>query len=615
MANQASDNPKSAPSLSSNILGTRLFLRTITAVLLALAATLVLEFAISSSRNIEASRQDLIRRIDAIEPNIVQALWRIDPETIRVAVQSIGANPGVATVSLRAQFRINDINELYVRPGAENLACSDRIIRDYSDMEYQGLRISSGVLSVCFSPSLIERPNPFAPVWSSLVRTVGVATLVAAILFSIIRRSVLSPIDQITTRIRTNTLAASKPLQRDTWDKGDELDVLSAELAHATILAERNHIDDKLRSLGLLASGVAHDMNNVLGVALGHAELLRISPGDPNKVVERADTVINAIKNASTVVGRLMFLSAANKGTKTLVELPSFMATMKSFSKFLLQPFTTIEFANHSQSGLYLDLGGLQAALINLILNASDELADRNNGKIVVTARDVIVNNALQVCIEVADNGRGMAEDVLKRATEPFYTTKPKGSGLGLTMVAEYVASMEGHLEITSREGEGTTVKLSFPAVSRTPEPAQAFSDQSPDKKPAPQRRARVLIIDDNMDYAKLLKALVEQLGHDALCITDPRAAMAFMERHADIDVIISDILLGEVDGPELYAKMKGVLGDRCPPVIFISGARTDPGQRLATSVDDACVLTKPFELCDLEKRIQASIGGSNGAS
>ena len=152
-----------------NTLGKRLFLRTVIVVVLILASMLALEFSISSSRNVAAARNDLIRRIDSIEPNIIQALWRIDAETIRTAVRSIAANPGVTFVSLRAQFRINDVNERYVRPGSNDTTCDDRIIRDYSDKLYQGLRIASGVLNVCFNPDLVKIPEPFSVAWPRVV--------------------------------------------------------------------------------------------------------------------------------------------------------------------------------------------------------------------------------------------------------------------------------------------------------------------------------------------------------------------------------------------------------------------------------------------------------------
>ena len=586
-----------------NTLGKRLFLRTVIVVVLILASMLALEFSISSSRNVAAARNDLIRRIDSIEPNIIQALWRIDAETIRTAVRSIAANPGVTFVSLRAQFRINDVNERYVRPGSNDTTCDDRIIRDYSDKLYQGLRIASGVLNVCFNPDLVKIPEPFSVAWPRVVTTVGVAIIVAAILFWIIRRSVLAPINQMTARIRENRLASDEPLHRDTWDRGDELDQLYVELSQAMQMAERNHIDDKLRSLGLLASGVAHDMNNVLGVALGHAELLRNMPESPNKVYERADTIVRAVKNASTVVGRLMYLSSANKSTRSILSVTSFMDAMKSFAKLLLRNDVAIEFSNTTKSSLYLDVGGLQAAAINIILNANDELEGQDNGAIRINAYETITNKIPEVCIEVSDNGRGMSSEVLKDAIKPFFTTKSKGSGLGLTMVADYVAKMDGRLSITSNEGSGTTVCMCFPTattadVYATPGMLASTTQQTP------QKSLRVLIVDDNFDYAALLKGQVEQLGHYAQCITDPSTILASTEKYAAYDVIISDVFLGSITGQDLYSHMQQRLGDNCPPVIFISGASEDEVPIDALHAPEKRIFAKPFELFELRDAI-----------
>lgn len=592
-----------------NTLGKRLFLRTVIAVLLILAGMLALEFSISASRSAAAARTDLIRRIDSIEPNIIQALWRIDSETIRTALQSIAASPGVAFVSLRAQFRINDINERYVRPGSNEKTCTDRIIRDYSDKFYQGVQIASGVLNVCFDPGLVKNPEPFSAALPRLVTTVGVAIAVAAALFWLIQRSVLAPINQIKKRIRENKLSSDKPLHRDSWDQGDELDQLYSELSQAMLMAERNHIDDKLRSLGLLASGVAHDMNNVLGVALGHAELLRNKPESPNKVLERADTIVRAVKNASTVVGRLMYLSSANKATRTMVSLPSFFDAMKSFAKLLLRNEVLIELNNKSQSSLYLDVGGLQAAAINIILNANDELEGRTDGSIKITAYDTITRNVPEVCIEFTDNGRGMSTDVLNDATKPFFTTKNKGSGLGLTMVADYVAKMEGRLNIISTQEHGTTVCLCFPTVAATQaHPSPAAHNSNPPE--ASQRSMRILIVDDNFDYAALLKGQVEQLGHDAQCITDPSTILAATEKFRTYDIIISDVLLGSITGQDLYLHMQRQLGDKCPPAIFISGASTEGAPKAEFNADQTRFLAKPFELFELRDAIEELASG-----
>ncbi len=594
---------------SSNILGRRLLVRSIAALLIILAGSVVADLWFAEGRKIRESRDDLVRRIDSIEPLIVQALWRIDPESIRVALHSIGASPGVARASLRAQFRINDINERFIVDGFEQAECSDRIMRDYSGRIFRGMEIGSGTLNICFSNRLIAPNYVSLSLGDGLFKNFTVAAVMALVLFLLITRSTIRPVNQIIARVHEAKLRSRGAPKRDGWDRGDEIDELFSQLVEKERAVDRLHRNDKLRILGVLASGVAHDFNNVLAVILGHAELLSVDKDkDPDMFEQRVRTLICAAGTGAAMTRRLQLLSRKAPEQFKTTCLQDVLRNVESFVTLLVNTpnnAVRIAFALNTDCKILVDPGGLEAALLNLVLNARDAVAECDDAYIEVSASDLCVNGQKEVQIRVWDNGEGMSPKVLERVTEPFFTTKQDrgGSGLGLAMVSGFVKRSGGRIEIRSETGSGTSVILAYPAI------ASPISDDLPDREPLPaeiERSAhKVLVIDDERHLAESISMLLNRLGYSSDYAIDALQVMNDAATLSRYDLVVSDILMGAITGPELREHINSVLGDAAPPMLFISGAVPDSFSKPVQEEIKDKVIYKPFDIQTLDLRIQ----------
>ena len=593
-------------------LGRRILIRSVSLLLVVLVGVVFLELRLSTQRVVAESHSDLVRRINTIEPYIVQALWSVDTESVRIAVQSIGASPGVAHATLRAQFRINDIHERFVREGAETLNCSESIIRDYASVKYQGLEVGSGVLNICFSEELVKAQTVPNIVEGSLIKYFMIAAVTALILFLIISRSVIRPLDQIIAHVQEDALLTRTPLERDFWDRNDEIDQLYHELVEKEVAVERTHENDKLRMLGILAGGVAHDFNNVLAIIAGNAELMRIGPADdPEAFDARRRTLLNAVQTGSAMTRRLQLLS--DKGSKNLVVtgLSEIWTNVRSFVGLLIERpagALQVSFELDTDGQILVDPGGLEAALLNLVLNARDAITNGNGGKIRIVARDQTNDNKNEVIIRVEDNGQGIAPEHLARVTDPFFTTKAagSGSGLGLAMVSEFVQRCGGRIEIESEPGQGTAVSLFFPTVatSMTTVETASLAPVGLANYDSSRPKLRILVIDDNRDLAESVSDQLKSIGYQSGFATDALRLMNDAESVAKYDVIVSDVLLGPTSGLELYRHFKSSLGERCPLVVFISGAVPDSFAYHIQSDLEKQILFKPFHLQSLDRQI-----------
>ena len=233
------------------------------------------------------------------------------------------------------------------------------------------------------------------------------------------------------------------------------------------------------------------------------------------------------------------------------------------------------------------DPGQLTTALINLLLNARD--ASDNRGRVELR---VHVPSEERVAIEVRDFGEGMTEDQVQRAIEPFYSTKIStlASGLGLSMVYGFVRQSGGDLDIESRVGVGTTVRLTLPAA----DPAQALVAQPAQIEQLPEGLS-FLVVDDNADVREMMRMMLVSMNQRVRVAVSGQAGLDLLNHEAP-DVLISDVLMpGTLNGLEFAEAAKAVVPQL--PILMVSG--------YAEAVDlDFPLLPKPFTKRELEQRL-----------
>jgi signal transduction histidine kinase len=398
----------------------------------------------------------------------------------------------------------------------------------------------------------------------------------------------------------------------------------TAELAHANADLEQRveertrereaalaqvHEMRKVESLGQLTGGVAHDFNNLLMAVLGNLELVRkFLPDDP-KIRRLIDGAIQGAERGATLTKRMLAFARRQELKPETVDIPNLVDSMVEMLRRSLGP--GVQITTEFEADLpptRVDPNQLELALLNLGLNARDAMP--LGGKLTISAhRERIAAGDVPgldpgeyVCITERDTGEGMDEVTLKRATEPFFTTKGagRGTGLGLSMVDGLVAQSGGAMRITSQPSGGTTVELWLP-VSQA---EQAERPRSAAPMPVEESRCcRVLVVDDDPIVLAGTAAMLEDLGHVATEVESAESALQLLQADASIDLVLTDHAMPGMTGTELAKRIRREWPEL--PVVIATGYAELPGE-LDSGVPR---LSKPYRQQDLAAMVTRLIG------
>jgi signal transduction histidine kinase/ActR/RegA family two-component response regulator len=333
---------------------------------------------------------------------------------------------------------------------------------------------------------------------------------------------------------------------------------------------------ERLRALGQMASGIAHDLNNALAPVVGFSELLRSVPGvldDRERTHQYLDLILTGANDAADTVRRLReFYRRPTEGAAS-----DFVTLSLSDLTQQVVALTEPKWRNEAQAAgrtvtIQTELGagiwvhgneaGLREALTNVLFNAVDAMP--YGGPITLRTR---LENGSTAVVEVCDAGAGMSPETRRRCMEPFFTTKgERGSGLGLSMVHGIVQRHNGTVEIESWQGRGTTIALRFPAVyEASPEKAATPTMATPTKHPP----KRILMVDDEEPVRRTVVAMLLADGHTVEAFETGHAALAALRAHA-FDLVITDRAMPGLGGEEVARQAKALLPDM--PVIMLTG-------------------------------------------
>ena len=349
----------------------------------------------------------------------------------------------------------------------------------------------------------------------------------------------------------------------------------------------------KMESLGTLAGGIAHDMNNVLGGILGMAEL-GLAEQLPGTQGQRSfSAIIRATDRAGKMVRSLLSFARQSPAEDHVLAL----------NDILREEVGLLERTTLAKVGLELDLaadlwpiqgdaGALTHAFMNLCVNAVDAMADQ--GTLTLRTRNLDAD-WIEVCVE--DTGTGMSPEVLAKALDPFFTTKGvgKGTGLGLAMVYSTVKAHRGLLELQSEPGRGTRVRIRFPVSkdsARKPETV-------PEAPALPARRLEVLLVDDDEVPRSATHAVLASLGHGVTAVPSGEEALARVEAGLRPDVVILDMNMPGLGGGGTLPRLRVL----CPtvPVLLATGRADQGAMDLAMTQPGVLLLPKPFTIRELQ--------------
>jgi PAS domain S-box-containing protein len=370
----------------------------------------------------------------------------------------------------------------------------------------------------------------------------------------------------------------------------------------------------KMEAIGQLTAGMAHDFNNLLQVINGNLEVALISLDRPDLARQQLERAQRAAMRAGRLTQQLLTFARKQRLEPRLININNLVF---DFSEMLVRTLGgKIELRLDLRPGLpscMLDPTHLEMALLNVLINARDAMPD--GGEVTVATSIVRGEDRLKVhdlphgtyvSLCVIDKGTGMAPEVLRRATEPFFTTKGPGTGLGLAMVHGFVQQSHGRLEIASHPGEGTKVTMIFPIADNAAGLADATAgDAAADDAGASAARAGVLVVEDNDDVRELAEQVLGMEGYAVQSAASGEQALDLLRQGARADLLFTDVIMpGGMNGLELVERARALRPGL--PVLVTTGYMDELPQGGRSG--GLSILAKPYRQEELLERVRKAL-------
>ncbi|WP_293853161.1 PAS domain S-box protein [uncultured Alsobacter sp.] len=393
-------------------------------------------------------------------------------------------------------------------------------------------------------------------------------------------------------------------LERLVAERTKELEDAQQRLAHS----------QRMEALGQLAGGIAHDFNNVLHAVQGGALLLAKRAGDPDSVRRYARLIGEATERGAGVTRRLLAFSRRGDLRAEAVAVRALLDGMQEILSHTLGSGIRVDVeVEDGVPALFADKGQLETMLVNLATNARDAMDGSGVLRLAARRTDMRTNGHGEpvpvVCLKVIDTGEGMPPDVLARATEPFFTTKPrgKGTGLGLAMAKGFAEQSGGGLSIESAPGQGTTVATWFPVAGMDARETAAPADKT---AASDGRGRRILLVDDDTIVRTVT---AEQLGNAGYLVLQAERgveALSMLDRGEPVDLLVSDLSMPGMDGIAVIREAQRRRRDL--PAILLTGFATSATEpALAEALPGTyALLRKPISGPQLIERIEVLVNG-----
>ncbi|MBV8921321.1 hybrid sensor histidine kinase/response regulator [Bradyrhizobium sp.] len=369
---------------------------------------------------------------------------------------------------------------------------------------------------------------------------------------------------------------------------------LYAEIDRRSKAEESLRQSQRLEAIGHLTGGVAHDFNNLLTIIIGNLEALqRQMAGAEAQLVRRLDRAMHGATRAAMLTKRLLAFSRQQPLSPAPIDVNNLLNGLAEFLRRALGEHVSLEVVG--SGGVWpveVDATELESALVNLAVNARDAMP--NGGKLTIEASNTYLDDAYcrthgeiepgqYVLISVSDTGAGMSREVLERAFEPFYTTKPsgQGTGLGLSQVYGFVKQSGGHINLYSETGHGTTAKIYLRRYYGDA-PAPRTSDQV---SPRANSGESILLVEDDAEVRRYVAETLGNLGYNVLEAGDAKQALQQLQSGASVALLLTDVVMPGMNGRRLAEEARAVKPTL--KIIFMTGysrnaivhqGRLDPG-------------------------------------
>ncbi len=382
-------------------------------------------------------------------------------------------------------------------------------------------------------------------------------------------------------------------------------------------ITERRALEEQLRqaqkmdAIGRLAGGVAHDFNNMLNVVIGYTELALKRVVQDEKTRAYLHGVLDAGRRSADLTRQLLAFSRKQVVQPRILDINRTINEQMMLLNKLISEEIELTFIFDSDVGpILMDPSQIDQILVNLVVNARDAI--EGSGNITITTANADLDELYcqsyrgavpgpYIRITVQDSGCGMDAATIVQIFEPFFTTKElgKGTGLGLATVYGIVKQNEGEIHAESLVGNGTTFVIHIPRQTlKTVNPSLETSFS------VPKGSETILLVEDDESNLKIAQLLLEESGYTVICSTYPPEACKLYEQHADeISLLLSDVIMPELNGRELYDRIRSINQDI--KVLFMSGYTDDVITTRGVLPEGTNFIHKPFTILQLAEKVR----------
>ena len=404
---------------------------------------------------------------------------------------------------------------------------------------------------------------------------------------------------KITKDGRSKVVESTWTLLRDGNRNPKSILIVESDITDKKTLEAQYLRAQRMESIGTLAGGIAHDLNNLLAPILLSVEFLKVQIPDP-KMQGILNTIEVSAKGGAEMVKQILSFSKGIEGERLEIQLRHLLLELERIARGTFPK--SIQIRTNVPENLWTifgDVTQLNQAMLNILVNARDAMA--NGGELSVTAENVLLDENYAgmhtdarpgpySVVSIADSGAGIPAEVLEKIFVPAFTTKKSGTGLGLPTVAAIIKNHSGFIKVQSVEGRGTTFRLYLPALEDARE-----KRMKEERRQLPSGNGElILVVDDEASIRDITKQTLRMFGYDVMTANDGTEAVAiYAQHHGKIKVVLTDMMMPFMDGPTTIRALKKI--DPQVKIIAASGLSMPQSVTEAASADVQGYLPKPY--------------------
>jgi PAS domain S-box-containing protein len=388
----------------------------------------------------------------------------------------------------------------------------------------------------------------------------------------------------------------------------------TVDITHDVEMEEKFRQAERLESVGRLAAGVAHDLNNMLSPILGNAELMLLDQDPTSKIYRRAQGIIQAAERSRELIAQLLAFGRKQMLVKQSLDLRRIVEDIKKLIQRTIRENIRMETILCAEPcPVSADPGRIGQILMNLCVNAQDAMPDGGTLTIEVMHAQIDETNAEKlvqgtpgdyVLLAVSDTGCGIDKETQQHIFEPFFTTKNElGTGLGLATVYGIVKQHDGYIQMYSEPDQGTLFKIYLPALQ-----TEIIEKKEPDvPRGTPRGSETILVVEDNEMAREVACSILKHLGYTVFTAISGNDALNFLDSHQEpVNLLLTDVVMPDMDGKTLYEKIS-----RSFPnirVLFMSGYTQNSIARHGVLDEGIQFIHKPFSIENLAAKVREAL-------